>query len=233
MLPEFVTLHKYVDPGSPPDGWTSGARTDYTTVETDVAPDNVASVHSPLFDRHENDQTPLERRRAYLSRATGPEYIIHTMDGDRHVTTEHGRVDLCHVTLNDGSMLTDIVGTRVQVRERLRPPACPVAAATGITINVTTGVYTLSGDCGGTIELAAADAAFVLDPRRLAGDEWVLMKARNGNTRNYRFQVLVGASASFTVQQWVPGHQISTPGAWRDLAGTNSIQAETRLRPKP
>ena len=243
-LPEFVTLRTYDDPNWPSgDDWEDGVRFDHR-VYTDraVAPDQVAEVHAPRFHQHEGG--PLSRSHA-MSRATGSDYATYTRDPATRapVQTLHGRIDLTHVILSNGTRIEHVIGTKAQVENLLRPMACPPAAVTGVTLDVTTGMYRFRGDCGGDVVLGRSDAAVVLDPARLVGyehegehrDEWLVSKVIAGrSTLNYRFRLSQTAAKTFTLQQFVPGAEPSQAGVWNDVTGTtNTLQAETRLRVKP
>lgn len=231
MLPEFVTLRIWVEP-TYPSPWKAG-RVNHGVDEIDVAPDNVSGIHTPDFEHHGNGYTADYNRRAWRSKATAQEYTVYAQSDGEYTETNHGRVDLCHVTLNSGERIQNVIGTRAAVRRLLRPPACPDAGATGVTLRVTNGVYVLHGECSGDVTLRSADGALTLDPARLAGDEWIVMKGATRNTLNYRFQIVVTAAATWTPQQWVPPAEPSGAGAWNDLVGTNSLQAQTRIRVKP
>lgn len=237
MLPEFVELTIYEPPPNPPDPLPArGATMRYGTSVISVAPDNVSGVHEPEFDAHEDEHVRHFDRNN--SARTRPETIIYTMVEGRQTHTRAGSVRVCHVTLNSGERLRDVLGTRAEVAQLLRPSACPPAAETGITLDVTNGSYTLDGDCGGRITMAVGDPAVTLDPRRLTeAGEWSVAKVTSGGgrTTNYRFRIRQTAGKTFTLQQWVPPTGPGkNDGAWRDVTGAvNTLQAATRFRVKP
>lgn len=233
-LPEAVDLPIYRFPVWPSGEYANGIRVDHTTVyEIAVMPDNVSGVHTPFFDDHEDFDEPRGSHIA-RNRASAPDYATYARVDGKEVETRHGKIDLCHVTLNSGERIRDVIGTRQTIAALLRPRPCPDALATGVTVRVTTGAYVLHGECSGDRTLRPADGAVTLDPARLAGDEWMLVKAAGRNTAAFRFQIIVAATgATWTPQQWVPPAEPSGTGAWNDLSGTNSIQAQTRIRVKP
>ena len=230
-LPEFKTLRVYVDPIRPASIPSKGVRVAHAETSEIVAPDLVCRIRTSNREGHTGPSNPYHR-------SSVPESIFYqTVDGEVRATY-HGRVNVCEVVLADETVLRNIIGTREEVAQLLRPYACPPAAATGITLDVTNGSYTLYGDCGGRLTLAVGDPAITLDPRRLTeAGEWSVAKVTSGGgrTTNYRFRIRQAAGKTFTLQQWVPPTGPGkNDGAWRDVTGAvNTLQAATRFRVKP
>ena len=126
-----------------------------------------------------------------------------------------------------------VVGTVQSVLDALWPPPCPDARATGVSVQVTHGVYELQGDCGGDRYISSATGAVVLDPARLEGDEWTVARIADTDGR-HRFSLVITTPTTFTLQRWVPPAEPDGTGSWNDITATVAdVQAQTRLRPKP
>ena len=241
QLPVFKTLYSYRYPS--PDHSvpiseipSEGLVYRHGAVDLLIAPDLVEELHSPGYEGH---ATPYTGYHSILGHSTAPETLTMTAVDGKRVITKGGRVDLCHVILASGKTHQGVIGTKQATALFLRPPPCPDATDTGYYLHVASGYYTLQGECGGDRRVVASDGQVNLDPARLLENlaqqhEWTVVRPANSSDFRYQITRRTTPAPTFTLQQFVVGPDLQTPGTWNDITSSViGLQAGVRLRPKP
>ena len=136
--------------------------------------------------------------------------------------------DIC----TDERTYRDVEGSADQLNRYLFPSACEDAVDTGVVLAPTgCGWVTLQGDCGGERDIGTGHT-FVLDPGRLIGAEWLVVRPADAQSL-WRWELRVAADAAFVPQRFIPSPEPDGTGNWQDMTGTSDLQATTRIRPKP
>ena len=107
--------------------------------------------------------------------------------------------------------------------------------STGWTLHVTTGHYTVQGEAGGDVEVHNTDGPYHLDPNRLAGEEWHIVKPKTGSS-GFGFEIVRRSAPGslLTIEEWVLPLEPHGEGAWRPIViSPRPSAASLRLRVQP
>ena len=143
------------------------------------------------------------------------------------------QIECCSVVMRSGLKYC-VEGSPSLINDRIfGEDPCNPPRVTGLSISVAAGEYILRGECGGDIRMVTG-YRHNLDPRRLTGGEWEVIRMADSGDHRYQLTRRTTPVPLYTLQQWIVAPRPGDTGAWRDVTSSVlGVQAGMRLRLKP